>query len=72
MYLHNDKDLFQARCKNPITGAREHLGYFSNSETAHLAWRARKLGLALDLKPRMDEIDQRIYHRVVEIIMKAR
>ncbi len=72
VHFHNDKELFQARCKNPITGAREHLGYFSTPEAAHLAWRTRKLELALELKPKMDEIDLRIYPRIVEIINDAR
>ena len=35
-----------ARCKNPFTGKKEHLGYFSTPEEAHEAWRKRKHELA--------------------------
>lgn len=63
---------FRAFCSNPITGKQESLGYFREEFDAHLAWRTRKLELALELKPKMDEIDQRIYPRVVEIINNAK
>lgn len=33
---------FKARCRNPITGKQEHLGYFTDPAEAHEAWRARK------------------------------
>lgn len=69
---HSGKGRFIASCCNPITRKREHLGYFDTPEAAHLAWRARKLELALELKPRMDEIDHRIYPRVIEIINSAK
>lgn len=63
---------FMARCGNQVAKKREHLGYFKTPEEAHLAWRTRKLELALELKPSMDEIDIRIYPRVCEIINNAR
>ena len=72
VYFNNRDSRFQAQCSNPFTKKNEFLGYFSTPEAAHLAWRTRKLELALELKPKMDSIDQRIYDRVVEIIMKAR
>ncbi|QFG15354.1 hypothetical protein 4L372X_042 [Aeromonas phage 4_L372X] len=70
--FHKQSGRFEAKCSNPMTKKREHLGLFDTPEAAHLAWRTRKLELALELKPKMDSIDQRIYDRVVEIIMKAR
>ena len=70
--FHNGTGRFQAGCRNPMSKKREQLGYFTTPEEAHLAWRARKLELALELKPRMDEIDMRIYPRVVEIINNAK
>ena len=70
--FHKQSGRFEAKCSNPITKKREHLGLFDTPEAANLAWRTRKLELALELKPKMDSIDQRIYDRVVEIIMKAR
>ena len=70
--FHKGAGKFRALCSNPITKKREHLGYFNTPEAAHLAWRARKLELALELKPRMDEIDPRIYQRVCEIISNAK
>lgn len=63
---------FQAHCSNPMSKKREHLGLFDTPEEGHLAWRNRKLELALELKPKMDEIDLRIYPRVVEIINNAK
>lgn len=63
---------FEARCRNVITKKREHLGYFTTPECAHSAWKGRKLELALELKPKIDSIDPRIYQRVVEIINDAK
>lgn len=53
---------------NPYTKKNDNLGYFDNELDAHSAWLTRKLEIALDLKPEMDEIDLRIYLNVVEII----
>ena len=63
---------FRAKCCNPITKKQESLGYFCAPEEANLAWMARKLELALELKPSMDEIDLRIYPRVADIINNAK
>jgi len=63
---------FQAHCSNPMSKKQEHLGLFDTPEEGHLAWLNRKLEIALDLKPKMDEIDLRIYPRVVEIINNAK
>ena len=70
--LHNGTGRFRARCSNPVSKKLEHLGIFHTPEEANLAWRARKLELALELKPKMDEIDIRIYPRVIEIINNAK
>ena len=59
---------FRADCGNPVSGKRVWLGYFDTPEEAHAAWRKCKLELALELKPKMDEINLRIYPRVIEII----
>src|SRR5574343_465145 len=59
---------FIARCSNPITKKQEHLGCFESETEGHIAWLSRKLEIALELKPEMDEIDLRIYPNVVEII----
>lgn len=70
--FHKQSGRFVAGCCNPMSKKREHLGYFTTPEAAHLAWRARKLELALELKPKMDEIDLRIYPIVIEIINSAK
>lgn len=62
---------YSARCSNPF-GKREHLGYFSNPVDAHVAWKARKLEMAAELKRQMDAVDARIYPRVVQIVEKAK
>lgn len=69
---HKASGRFVACCHNPVTLKHGHIGLFDTPEAAHHAWLSRKLELAIELKPKMDEIDLRIYHRVVEIIMKAR
>lgn len=72
VYLDKKSGKFRAKCCNPITKKQERLGYFGTPDEAHLAWRARKLELALELNPKMDSIDLRIYPRVVEIINNAK
>ncbi len=37
---------YRAQCRNPFTGRREYLGYFSTPEEAHEVWRKRKHALA--------------------------
>ena len=66
------KGRFRAQCCNHMSKKRDHLGYFDTPEAAHLAWLNRKLEIALELKPKMDEIDLRIYPRVIEIINNAK
>ncbi len=72
--FHKQAGKYRARCSRPLAGRRGRLslGLFDTPEEAHLAWLARKLELALELKPKMDEIDLRIYLRVVEIINNAK
>ncbi len=66
------KGKLKARCSNPKTGKVEHLGYFDSKDCAHEAWLKRKLAIALELKLEMDKIDERIYHRVVNVIKEAK
>ena len=69
--FHKATGIYQSSCSNPITGKRHALGLFNTPEAAHSAWRRYKLELADQLKPEMDEIDQRIYPNVVTIIRAA-
>lgn len=46
---HKVTNKFQARCNNPFTKKREHLGYFDCELEAHNAWVERKLELAHEL-----------------------
>lgn len=68
---HKSSGKYRARCSRPF-GKNEHLGNFTSAEDAHAAWKSRKLEIAEELRPRMDEIDLRIYPRVVEIISRAK
>lgn len=70
--FHNRARKFDARCRNPMTGKSEFLGYFSDPASANNAWLVRKLSIAKELRLKMDEIDSRIYPRVVEIIERAK
>ena len=62
---------FDARCSHPF-GRHEYLGCFSAPEEAHAAWLARKLEIAHELKHLMDDIDARIYPRIIEIISRSK
>ena len=62
---------YKAQCRHPF-GNQEYLGLFSNPTDAYGAWLTRKLEIAVELKSQMDEIDFRIYQRVVEIISNAK
>ena len=70
--FHKDTGRFQAQCRNAVSNKNQYLGLFKTPEAAHAAWLKRKLELALELKPKMDSIDQRIYPRVIEIINNAK
>ena len=63
-----DKGKFKGQCNNPVTGAPIHLGYHQDPLISHRVWLWKKLELAEELKPKMDEIDPRVYPNVVLII----
>ena len=69
---HKSSKSFRSMCNNPATGKQVTIGRFKTPEAAHLAWRARKLEYAAQMKNEMDAIDARIYPRVVEIINRAK
>ena len=62
---------YAAQCSHPF-GEYEYLGYYSDAEQAHQAWRNRKLKIAAELKSKMDDIDVRIYPRIIEIISNSK
>lgn len=64
--------MFRSQCWDPVAGKQKFLGYFKSSDDAHSAWMERKIEHAISLKPKMDDIDIRIYPRVVEIINCAK
>lgn len=70
-YWNKKECKFMSRCKDG-KGKQIYLGCFDSDLEAHLAWREYKLNLAFQYKPEMDEIDLRIYPRVVEIINNLR
>lgn len=55
-----------------IDGKQGHIGLFSTPEAAHAAWLTRKLEIANELKHLMDDIDARIFPRVIEIISRSK
>lgn len=52
-------------------GENTHLGYFDTPDQAHDCWREERLSQAFGRKDEMDEIDVRIYPRVVEMMWRA-
>ena len=71
VFWHIATKSYVAMCRDPVTGKRFHLGLFRDPDAAHKAWRSKKLNVALMLKSKMDEVDERIYPRVIEIIERA-
>ena len=69
---HKASGMFRSQCGNPSTGKSVLIGLFKTPEDSHLAWKAKKLEYAAQMKNDMDAIDMRIYHRIVEIINRAR
>lgn len=67
--FHRPTGKFRARCRNPMNPRGYYIGVFADANEAHRAWLKRKLELAKELKDKMDEIDERIYQRVIEIIL---
>lgn len=59
---------FVSYCNNPFTKTKESLGTYGDPESAHQAWKVRKIEHALTMRNEMDAIDLRIYPRVVEIV----
>ena len=59
-------------CSNSSLWKIEYLGFFESARDAHLAWRRRKLEMALEMKNELDEIDNRIYPSIISIIMKMK
>lgn len=57
---HKATSKFISQCSNPITGKREHLGYFESELDAHLEWKHRKRELAPLLCLMFPNIDERI------------
>jgi hypothetical protein len=47
--FHKGSKKLRARCENPFTKKKDHLGYFSDELEAHKAWQKRKLELAIQL-----------------------
>lgn len=47
--FHKQSNKFRARCSNPFTGKREHLGFYDCQNNAHIAWKKRKHELACQL-----------------------
>lgn len=47
-HWHKPLKKFAAKCGNPFTNSRKHLGYFAEEVEAHLAWKAYKHSLAIE------------------------
>jgi len=55
---------FMARCRNPFTKKREHLGYFTCELKAHQEWLKRKLEMAHLLAS--EQTDERVAKALIE------
>jgi len=70
-YFCKDKNKFSAKCRHPISGKVEFLGYFYDASSASAAWRSRKLKIADSLAKDMNEIHELIYPNTISIIKSA-
>lgn len=61
---HKQREKFAARCCNPFTKKKEHLGYFTCEQAAHEAWLKRKLELAHELAA--IQTDERISKALID------
>ena len=64
VHWHKPSGKFLARCSNPFTKKREHLGLFTCEQEAHQAWLRRKLELAHLLA--VEQKDERVAKALVE------
>lgn len=58
--FHKKVKRFNAQCNNPFTCKREHIGYFTDPDQAHLAWKERKHLLACQLAESEHVTDERV------------
>lgn len=68
----NRKKSYVAQCNDTNTGNRVHVGYFKEMNDAHDAYKKEKLNQAFKNKQKMDSIDERIYPKVMEMIIKSK
>lgn len=61
-----------AQSNNPVTGKREFIGHFDDMVEASERYKERKKEHAISLKPHMDEIDLRIFNRVIKLIEESK
>ena len=66
--VHKVRNKYRAECQNPVTGIREHLGYFHYEEEAHIAWKNFKLHLAEQRKDEFDNIHIELYDYIINKI----
>ena len=62
--FHSRDHVYQARCSNPFTKKSDFLGYFDDELSAHLAWKKRKLELAIIMAEKQSD------KRVAEALVK--
>lgn len=67
---HKHYKKFSARCRyfKRKDYTDEFIGHFNTEHEAYTAWLTRKLEIASELKPEMNEIDVRIYPNIVNIV----
>lgn len=63
---------YRANCRHPFNKGSRHLGYFTTEADAHNAWLCRKLEIANELKPLIDDVDVRIYKSLSSKIQNMR
>lgn len=62
--LHSDGVYYTASCSNPDTGIKEYIGIYKDPNSAHEAWRVKKLSYAKKLCSKIT--DQRIVLAILE------
>ncbi|MBM0416274.1 hypothetical protein [Aeromonas veronii] len=66
VHFNSGKQMFRAELT--ARGKRKHLGYFDNPQSAYDAYRNAKLEHVYSLKAEIDDVDTRLFERIVEIV----
>jgi hypothetical protein len=54
VYWNKNRGMYKAQCRDSVLKKRYHIGYFSEEEDAHSAWKMKKMEIGLALAEKQD------------------